>query len=228
MQTRTVPESDPRPSAARARFAKGLRELQEGTLRCKTHGGVAAFSVCRRCGLGSCRECTVVLGGRSYCKSDAQMQLKRLRVSGESSREKRLTVTSFLSYSGGAVATGLGLLFIILGLIAPSMESSSAQYMVVAPNFAFFSSVFAFPPTTILIAGAALFGLGIADIIAGAIIPRSARMGSYAALVLAGALAIVGLEYLAVFAVVGVLVYAMVGIAIASVGTVVVGWTDLR
>lgn len=215
--------------ATRRRFVASFRALQEGVLRCKNHPDEPAFSICVRCGMGICRKCTVVLGTRRYCTTDAEMLLKKARMTGQ--QEKKglaVSAASVLTYLEGATASLVGVLFIILGLVAPSMQPGSSSYSLIAPTFAFFNPVFAFSQATILSIGSVIFAVGILDILAGTFLWRSSKLAGIASIALAVAGSLVAGIYFAAFAVIAVAAYALIGLAVADIGSVMAGWSRLR
>jgi len=215
--------------AARRRFVSNFRLLRTGSLRCKAHGGELAVGICNRCGNGICRECMVSFGLKRYCRRDAESILSRTRALGEADvRGQTVTVAALLSFAEGGISGALGFLFILLGLLAPSMQQGSAAYSMVGANFAFFGPVFAFASQTLIVLGGVLFGAGLLFIAAGIMLWRSSKAAGLLTVSLAIVLALVSGTYFAVFAVVGLVVYVMIAMAVANVGTVLAGWGRLR
>lgn len=218
-----------RDAAAKQRFAKNFELLQAGRLRCKNHPEAVAFGVCSLCGAGTCKGCTVAIGSKRYCTADAESLLKRARTSTESAkRAVVITASSVFSYAEGAIAGGLGFLYIVLGMMSPSMQDQYGSSSVIAPSFAFFKQVFAYPSGTVMALGTVFFIAGLADIGVGYFLWRSSKVAGAFALVLAANAAITGAIFVPVFSVVAPLLYLLMAMAALSAGGVIAGWARLK
>jgi hypothetical protein len=212
--------------SARRRFIVNFRLFQAGKLTCKNHKDLPAVGICNYCGYGVCTNCRVVLGQRRYCKQDAERLLKRTRMADPTERGRAITTAAALSSSQGVLAGAVGFLFIILGLIAPSIQTGSLSSL--GTSFAYFDSVFAFPSATIIVLGTVLFMLGILDIFVGIMLWRSSKIGGFVGVVSAAVTGSVEGSYVSVFAVIGPLLYLLVGLAVAVIVVTIIGWSRLR
>lgn len=202
--------------------------LQQGKLRCRAHPGQLAAALCSACGCGICRQCAVSFEGGRYCRADAEMVLKARRAAETKGRSRPITVASAFSLLGGSLALGLGFLFIILGLVAPSMQTGDPTYSMMAQSLSFFGPVFAYSSTTILTLGAEVFSVGIVGIGAGLSLWKSSRLGAVLAAGAAVGSAAISLSYFEVFSVMELAVYAVIVIAVADVAAIILGWSRLR
>lgn len=219
----------PQGAEAKRRFTKNFELLQAGRLRCKNHANLVAFGVCSYCGMGTCKECTVAVGSKRYCTADAEKVLKRARVVQDTmGRSPIIVAAALLSCAEGAIAGGLGFLYLVLGLLAPSMQQNSAAASVITASFAFFKPVFAFPSGTIMALGVVVFAAGLIDIGVGFFLWKSSKAAGVFAVVLAVNSALTGGIFLPVFSVVSPLLYLLIGVAAANAGTVIAGWSRLR
>ena len=88
-------------------------------MRCYVHREVEAIGVCSECGQGICDACAVRIGGKLYCKDDADRvfapRKEEIPEIIKVGRAMRVTVASvfFFMYSG--VGIGIGILFIAAG-----------------------------------------------------------------------------------------------------------------
>ena len=82
-------------------------------MKCYAHPDVDVIGVCSECGRGICDVCAVRIGGKLYCKKDADRVFGSKRVEQEVPREvhrpMRVTVAAVLFFVCSAIAVGLGL-----------------------------------------------------------------------------------------------------------------------
>lgn len=108
-------------------------------MKCYVHRDVDAIGVCSECGQGMCDICSVRIGGKLYCKDDADRVFgPKKRAPKEeigivqNERPMRVMVTSVLYFLYGAFGIGIGLIFIgagfASGIVSSLPGASSVEY----------------------------------------------------------------------------------------------------
>lgn len=132
-------------------------------MKCYVHRDVDAIGVRSECGQGVCDACAVRIGGKLFCKADADRvfsSAKEREIAVEVERPLRVTLSSILFVIYGLIGIGLSFLFIIGGFVMGGLVSAGSYVGVFNP-FGEFASL-----------GAVLFGgilllMGIAGIVCG-------------------------------------------------------------
>ena len=132
-------------------------------MKCYVHQTIDAVGVCHECGQGVCDACAVRIGGKLYCKTDADNVFGGLQREKEeideigvapSQRLLRVSVSSILFYIYGLIGIGLSFLFILAGFAVGAVGD-------LAP------STFASTSIGILVLGGILLLMGIIGVICG-------------------------------------------------------------
>jgi hypothetical protein len=104
-------------------------------LKCYVHRDFDAIGVCHECGQGVCDACAVRIGGKLYCKEDADRVFSPLKEEAEQAqiepmeRPMRFSVSSVLTILYGLFGIGLAILFLAAGFATgfvssvPSLDS---------------------------------------------------------------------------------------------------------
>ena len=100
-------------------------------MKCYVHQTIDAVGVCHECGQGVCDACAVRLGGKLYCKADADkvytplMRGEEVAEGVQTSRSARIIVSSVLFIIYGLIGIGLSLLFILAGFATGTLSTIS-------------------------------------------------------------------------------------------------------
>ena len=132
-------------------------------MRCYVHQTTDAVGVCHECGQGVCDACAVRIGGKLYCKTDADNVFGSLQREKEeideievapSQRLLRVSVSSVLFFIYGLIGIGLSFLFILAGFAVGAVGN-------LAPSILVSTSI------GILVLGGILLLMGIIGVICG-------------------------------------------------------------
>ncbi len=94
-------------------------------MKCYVHHDVDAVGVCSECGQGVCDACAVRIGGKLYCKTDADTVFGSRKGAEVTSMAKpmRAQVASVFFFLYGAFGVGVGILFVIAGFLSGLVSS---------------------------------------------------------------------------------------------------------
>ena len=157
-------------------------------LKCYLHPDVDAVGVCTSCGRGVCRACAVKVGGKIYCREDAnQMYSKRTVVNAIGRQAPKrgfgVVVGSIFSYILGGVAAVISFLLIYDSIISPSSGGASGFFSLLYLNLSFLGHLQAYNNGSILNLGIGLLIFGCLGIAAGYIMWRPSRAGAVVSVV---------------------------------------------
>ena len=99
-------------------------------MKCYVHRDFDAIGVCHECGQGVCDTCAVRIGGKLYCKEDADRVFSPLKREAEeveltpSERPMRLAVSSFFMVLYGIFGIGLSIVFLLAGFATGFVSSA--------------------------------------------------------------------------------------------------------
>lgn len=100
-------------------------------MKCFVHQSTDAIGVCSTCGRGLCNACVVKIGGKFYCKDDADRAFGRKLttrvVAGEKERGAALMVGSILAYLVGGVAVVLSCFVLFAGILAGDLGATTSS-----------------------------------------------------------------------------------------------------
>jgi hypothetical protein len=94
-------------------------------LKCYVHHDADAVGVCSQCGQGVCDACAVRIGGKLYCKEDADRVFSPQREREAAAIEKpmRAQVASIFFILYGVFGVGVGILFVMAGFASGLISS---------------------------------------------------------------------------------------------------------
>jgi hypothetical protein len=93
-------------------------------MKCYVHHDVDAVGVCSKCGQGICDACAVRIGGRLYCKADADSVFSKQGKQGVSiQRTMRVEIASVFFLLYGIFGIGIGLVFLVAGFVTGLVSS---------------------------------------------------------------------------------------------------------
>jgi len=198
-------------------------------LKCYIHQNVDAVGVCTACGRGVCRRCAVRLGGRIYCKEDADKAFSR-RTTPEAKqgpvRGVGVALGSIFAYLLGGIAALVGFLLIFSAMVSGDTGSGGLFTSLLDPNFSFLGSVQQYPSSTLTTLGIATLIFGFFGIAAGFYIWKPSRPGA----VMAIAFGVIGLAAafeLSAVSVSALLIDAWFGLSAATIAMSFVGLVQL-
>jgi hypothetical protein len=136
-------------------------ELQ---LKCYVHRDVDAIGVCSECGQGICDICAVRIGGKLYCKADADRVFSPAATRDvpkvQIERPLRVTISSILFVIYGLVGIGLSFLFIIGGFVLGGIATF-------AGGLAYYNSFAGNASVGFLLLGGVFLFMGVIGIVCG-------------------------------------------------------------
>ena len=150
-------------------------------MKCYVHQNADAVGVCTVCGRGVCRRCAVRLGGKLYCKEDADRVLGANRAVVEAEKGARRGVGVMLgaifAYLLGGVAGIIGCLVIFAAIVSGGTSGGAPFGSLFDPDMSFLGSIQQDPSTTIAVIGAAALVFGLFGIAAGFYTWRPSKVG---------------------------------------------------
>ncbi len=155
-------------------------------MKCYVHQNTDAIGVCSTCGRGVCNVCVVKIGGRFYCKEDADRAFgTRLRARGASGEPERETVVmagSILAYLLGTVALVLSCFVLFAGIMAGDFAGGFFSN-IFRPDFAFLGPILTYSQATIIYIGIGVMVFGSIGIAAGFYLWKRSMGGALIAIV---------------------------------------------
>ena len=150
-------------------------------MKCYIHQNIDAVGVCTACGRGVCRRCAVKLGGRIYCKEDADKAFSRRNTPEAKQGPVRgvgIALGSVFAYLLGGIAALVGFILIFSAMVSGDTGGGGLFSSLLDPSFPFLGSVQQYPSTTLTTLGAALLIFGFFGIAAGFYIWKPSRAGA--------------------------------------------------
>jgi len=156
-------------------------------MRCYVHQNTDAIGVCSTCGRGVCNVCVAKVGGRFYCKEDADRvfgmsEAKRLK-NPEPERGVVLTAGSILTYLMGGGAVLLSCVVLFAGILAGSLNGGGLFSSLFEPDISFLGPVLNYTQITIILIGLGVMVFGSIGIAAGFYLWKTAVGGTLVAIV---------------------------------------------
>jgi hypothetical protein len=106
-------------------------------LKCYVHRDADAIGVCSECGQGICDICAVRIGGKLYCKADADRVFSPAATRDvpvvQIERLLRVTISSILFVIYGLVGIGFSFLFIIGGFVLGGIATFAGSFVSYNP-----------------------------------------------------------------------------------------------
>jgi hypothetical protein len=156
-------------------------------MKCFVHQNTDAIGVCSTCGRGLCTACVVKIGGKFYCKDDADRvfgrKLTTRVVAGEKERGAALMVGSILAYLVGGVAVVLSCFVLFAGILAGDLGGNDVFSNLFTPYFAFLGPVLNYSQSALIFIGLGVMVFGAIGIAAGFYLWRPAIHGALFAIV---------------------------------------------
>ncbi len=194
-------------------------------MKCYVHPSVDAVGVCSSCGRGVCRVCAVRLGGKLYCKEDADKVFASKRVvvasGGTQAGPKRglgVMLGSVFAYLLGGTAALLSFTVLFAAIVSGDTGGNSLFSSLLNPDLGFLGAIQHYASSTILSIGVVMLVFGSLGIAAGFYTWKPSRAGAVFAVVF-GILGIVVAFELASISVDPLLVdawFALSGLTIAA------------
>lgn len=147
-------------------------------MKCYVHQSADAIGVCSECGQGVCDNCAVRMGGKLYCKADADRVFSKRKYDGGPllSRPMRVSISTVLFLLYGAVGVGLGVIFVVGGFATGLIAS--------IPVYSLFNTGVAFASLGLLGFGSLLLAMGVFSVVSGVWLWRMQIWGAAAGSVL--------------------------------------------
>ncbi|MGA2664274.1 MAG: hypothetical protein ABSF83_04955 [Nitrososphaerales archaeon] len=156
-------------------------------MRCYVHQNTDAIGVCSTCGRGVCNACVVKIGGKFYCKQDANRVFGRnkaqLSKNAEPERGAVLTAGSILTYLMGGGAVLLSCVVLFAGILAGSLSGGGLFSSLFEPDISFLGPVLNYTQVTIILIGLGVMVFGSMGIAAGFYLWKTAVGGTIVAIV---------------------------------------------
>jgi hypothetical protein len=193
-------------------------------LKCYVHPNVDAVGVCTSCGRGICRRCAVRLGGKLYCRDDANAVFgaKPTIVAIREAEGPRRGIGSMLgaifAYGLGLVAGLLGCLLIFAAIVSGDTSGGGLFSSLFNPDLSILGPMQHYSSSIITTLGVAALIFGFFGIAAGFYTWRPAKAGAVMSIAF-GIIGLVGAFELSSISVSPVLVdawFALSGLTIAA------------
>ncbi len=156
-------------------------------MKCYVHQNTDAIGVCSACGRGLCTACVVKIGGKFYCKDDADKvfgrKLTARVVSGEKNRGTAVMAGSIFAYLVGGVAVIVSCFVLFAGILAGDFGGNNLFGNLFSPDFAFLGPILTYSQSTIVFIGLGVMVFGAIGIAAGFYLWRPAISGALVAIV---------------------------------------------
>jgi len=156
-------------------------------MKCFVHQTTDAIGVCSTCGRGLCNACVVKIGGKFYCKDDADRvfgrKLTTRVVSGEKERGAALMAGSILSYLVGGIAVVLSCFVLFAGILAGDMGGKNLFTNLFTPYFSFLGPLLNYSQSSLIFIGLGVMVFGAIGIAAGFYLWRPVIHGAVFAIV---------------------------------------------
>jgi hypothetical protein len=159
-------------------------------LKCYVHQNVDAVGVCSSCGRGVCRVCAVRLGGKLYCKEDADKVFASKRVvvtsSGVQTGPKRgvgVIIGSIFAYLLGGTAAIVSFTVLFAAIVSGDTGGNSLFSSLLNPDLSFLGPIQHYSSSSILTIGIAMLIFGSLGIAAGFYTWKPAKAGAVFAVI---------------------------------------------
>jgi hypothetical protein len=154
-------------------------------MKCYVHQNTEAVGVCSTCGRGVCNACLVRVGGKFYCKQDAEkafMNRLTTKLDPEQERAPAVMAGSIVAYLLGAVAIVLSFFVLFAGIMAGDFAGGFFSNLF-DPDFNWLGPILTYPQGTIIFIGIGVMVFGSIGIAAGFYLWKRAMGGALIAIV---------------------------------------------
>ncbi|MGA2198914.1 MAG: hypothetical protein ABSG45_03150 [Nitrososphaerales archaeon] len=155
-------------------------------MKCYVHQDTDAIGVCSMCGKGVCNVCVVKLGGKFYCKDDADRVFgRRLTARARSGAPQRSAVVmagSLLAYLLGGLAVVLSFFVLFAGILSGDLGSNDIFSSLFRPYVDFLGPILNYTQGTIIFIGIGVMVFGCIGMAAGFYLWRPAVGGALIAI----------------------------------------------
>jgi hypothetical protein len=157
-------------------------------MKCYVHQSTDAIGVCSACGRGVCNVCVVKIGGKFYCKDDADRvfgrKLSAREATGAPERGAVVMAGSVFAYLLGGVAIVLSFFVLFAGILAGDLGSGNDIFTgLLRPDLDFLGPILKYSQGTIIFIGIGVMVFGCIGIAAGFYLWRPAVGGALIAIV---------------------------------------------
>jgi hypothetical protein len=164
-------------------------------LKCYVHQNVDAVGVCSSCGRGVCNVCVVRLGGRLYCKEDADRLFDSSRSSVVAkpprSRGVGVVLGSIFAYTLGSISAVISFAILFQAIISGASKGVSFFAGLFGQDLSFLGALQQYPSGELIGIGAGVLFLGSFGIAAGYYMWKPTKIGAVLSIIF-GILGLVG------------------------------------